>query len=109
MAKSIITKITDDLDGSDDARTIKFGFDGDLYEIDLNEQHYNEMKDFLAPFIKAGLKAPSARAPRTPSATKQSREELQRVRAWAKGQGMAVNDRGRVSQVVQDAYYQAHH
>jgi hypothetical protein len=108
MAKETIIKITDDIDGSEDARTVKFGFDGDQYEIDLNESHYGELKDFLDRFIKAGTKTSSGKTQRASSPAKATREELQRIRAWAKEQGMTVNDRGRISQAVQDAYHQAH-
>jgi Lsr2 len=39
MAKTVITQVTDDLDGSTGAETITFGFRGTNYEIDLGRRN----------------------------------------------------------------------
>ena len=38
MSKSVSVIITDDLDGSENAETVSFGFDGVTYEIDLGKR-----------------------------------------------------------------------
>lgn len=38
MSKSVSVIITDDLDGSENAETVSFGFDGVIYEIDLGKR-----------------------------------------------------------------------
>lgn len=108
MAKNVITLISDDLDGSADAKTRTFGLGGDQFEIDLSDKNYEELASFLSRYISAGTKTSSAKAQRAASPAKANRAELQKIRAWAKAEGMAVNDRGRVSQAVQDAYHAAH-
>ena len=39
MAKTVITQITDDLDGSTGAETISFAYRGTTYEIDLGRRN----------------------------------------------------------------------
>ena len=39
MAKQIIHKLVDDLDGGDAEETVKFALDGIQYEIDLSEEN----------------------------------------------------------------------
>lgn len=106
--KNVIIQISDDLDGTPDAKTRTFGFGGDQFEIDLSDKNYEVLESFLAPYISAGTKTSSARAQRAASPAKTSREEMRKIRAWAKSTGMEVNDRGRVPQSIQDAYHAAH-
>ena len=54
MSRQLQTLITDDLDGSDAAGTVRFGYEGVEYEIDLNEEHLQEFEEFLAPYIEYG-------------------------------------------------------
>ena len=102
MAQEIQTLFIDDLDGSEADGTIRFGLDGTDYEIDLNTDHAQALREALAPYISAarrpggtsggGARRP-ARAARKASAGEPNTTE---VREWAKAQGMAVKDRGRV-------------
>ena len=39
MAKNVSVIVTDDLDGSENAETVSFGFDGVTYEIDLAKKN----------------------------------------------------------------------
>ena len=70
MAQQVITKYTDDLDGSDAAGSVEFALDGRAYEIDLNDQNAARLRDVLAPFVAAARRAggrghqPSAARPR---------------------------------------------
>ncbi|MDI3211751.1 Lsr2 family protein [Arthrobacter sp. AL12] len=113
MAKTTITKITDDLDGSDNASSYTFAWGKDQYEIDLSEKNAKELEDFLGKYIDVASKV-TARLPRERSAStsaarsSSNKEELQKVRQWAKDNGYDVSERGRVAQTVQDAYRAAH-
>ncbi len=51
MAKSVVTTIIDDIDGSSDASTITFALDGVAYSIDLGPKNEKKLRDALAPFI----------------------------------------------------------
>ena len=45
--------ITDDLDGTPDAETRSFGYDGRTYEIDLGAVNSAKLDQVLAPYIEA--------------------------------------------------------
>jgi nucleoid-associated protein Lsr2 len=98
VAQKIQTLFIDDLDGSAAEGTVRFGLDGAEYEIDLNAEHAQALRDALARYVGAARRANgSARRPvrngRRPSASGLSTTE---VREWAKAQGIEVKDRGRV-------------
>lgn len=101
--------VKDDLDGSENAKSYKFGWGDDQYEIDLSDQNAKELQDFLGKYINAAAKVTS-RLPRgdRSSAPKSNKEELQKIRAWAQEQGLNVAPRGRVSQDIQEKYRAAH-
>jgi hypothetical protein len=98
VAQKIQTLFIDDLDGSEAEGTIRFGLDGTEYEIDLNAEHAQALRDVLARYVHAarrprgGARRP-ARGGRQASAGGVNSTE---VREWAKAQGIDVKDRGRV-------------
>ncbi|SDH32992.1 Lsr2 family protein [Microbacterium sp. 77mftsu3.1] len=99
MAKQSIT--VDDIDGTQDAKTIEFAFDGDSYEIDLAAHNVNKLHDALAPFIEAARKQPKTKGAR-PARSRNT--ESKDVREWAAKNGHDVPARGRIPQSVMDAY-----
>lgn len=113
MAKETITIVRDDLDGTEGASSYKFGWGDDQYEIDLTDNNAKELEDFLSKYIDKAAKV-TARLPRqaststSRSSSSSNKEELQKIRQWAKDNGYEVSDRGRVSQSIQDAYRAAH-
>ena len=98
MAQKIQILLIDDLDGSEAEGTIRFGLDGTEYEIDLNAEHAQALRDALARYVRAARRAGGgarrpARGGRRASAGGVDSTE---VREWAKAQGIDVKDRGRV-------------
>ena len=98
MAQKVQTLFIDDLDGSAAEGTVRFGLDGTDYEIDLNAEHAQALRDALARYVRAGRRVgggsrPQARGRRKASANGLNTTE---VREWAKAQGIEVKDRGRV-------------
>ena len=74
------------------------GSDGTEYEIDLNAEHAQALRDALARYVQAARRAGfgarrSARGGRRASGSGVDSTE---VREWAKAQGIDVKDRGRV-------------
>ena len=64
MAQKIQTLFIDDLDGSEAEGTVRFGLDGTEYEIDLNTEHAQALRDALARYVGAARRAGgSARRP----------------------------------------------
>ena len=57
MAQKVQTLFVDDLDGSAAEGTVRFGLDGTDYEIDLNTEHAQALRDALARYVSAGRRA----------------------------------------------------
>lgn len=113
MAKQIIQKLIDDLDGGEADGTVTFAFDGMTYEIDLSEKNEANFRKLMAPFMDAGTRVGKAlstsatirQAKQTKTATTaQNREWNTKVREWAAANGYEVNDRGRIPVYIVDAY-----
>jgi hypothetical protein len=51
MAKTVIVKLTDDLDGGDADETLTFALDGRSYEIDVSSANAARLRDALKPFV----------------------------------------------------------
>jgi len=107
MSKNVSVIVTDDLDGSDNAETVSFGFDGVTYEIDLAKKNRAKLEKALAPYIEAGRRVPRA-GRRTEGRAGGSSTDRSAVRAWAKSAGLEVSDRGRVSAEIMRQYEAAH-
>jgi len=96
--------LTDDIDGStDDVQPVSFSVNGTTYSLDLGADNRAAMVEALQPFI---MNATPSRRSRTKG--KPRAEGTSDVRRWARDNGFAVRDRGRIPQHVQDAYA-AHH
>jgi Lsr2 len=54
VAQKVQTLFIDDLDGSAVEGTVRFGLDGTEYEIDLNAEHAQQLRDALAAYVRAG-------------------------------------------------------
>lgn len=111
MAQTTI--VTDDLDGSPNAETIEFGFDGVMYTIDLARKNRTAFEKALKPYLTAATRqvarrsssdSNTRRARRSSNGRRSSGVDLAAVRAWAAEQGIEVSSRGRVAQDVIDAY-----
>jgi hypothetical protein len=107
MAKNVSVVVTDDLDGSESAETVSFGFGGVAYEIDLAKKNRAKLEKALAPFIEAGRRVPGSRR-HTPSRPGGSTVDRSAVRAWAKTAGLKVSERGRISADIMRQYEAAH-
>ena len=98
MAQKIQTLFIDDLDGSEAEGTVRFGLDGAEYEIDLNAEHAQALRDALARYVQAARRAGGGprRSARSARGARAGGVDSTEVREWAKAQGMEVKDRGRV-------------
>jgi hypothetical protein len=111
MAKTVVT--TDDLDGSPNAETVTFSFDGRSFEIDLSKKSRAALEKALKPYIDAGRAVGSRSGTRSGGnargrGRRSSAVDLAAVRAWAADNGIAVSDRGRISTSVLEQYQAAH-
>jgi len=93
MATKMTVALEDDLEGGPADETMRFAIGGTAYEIDLNKKNARAFRKQLAPFVEHARKAGRGqRRPRTSSTRQRSGD----IRAWAKGQGIAVSGRGRI-------------
>ena len=68
MAQKVTIVLEDDLDGGPADETVRFGFEGTDYEIDLSAKNARAFRKGLAPFIEHARKAgrgPARRSART--------------------------------------------
>jgi hypothetical protein len=106
------TLIIDDLTGDTGARTRNLRFDGVDYEIDLTDASFAELRKALKPYLRAarplsgGGPLTEARGGRRASRPKAKTGETEAsvIRSWARANGVAVTERGRVAPAVRDAW-----
>jgi hypothetical protein len=67
-----MTRLVDDIDGSQAVTTLSFALDGRSYEIDLSESHLSALQQALAPFITAARAVPNGRRPAPAPAPKRA-------------------------------------
>jgi|tagenome__1003787_1003787.scaffolds.fasta_scaffold20500966_1 hypothetical protein len=114
MAKRVHISMTDDLDGTEGAEAVQFGYDGRTYEIDLTEDNRQELEEFLQRYIDAARRVGGQGRQRSRGrSTRRERAasndvDRDAVRAWAAEQGVAVAQRGRIAKKVMNAYREAH-
>ena len=115
MAQKVITEFIDDIDGSPAERTFTFAVDGTHYEIDLSADNIAEFNSAIGGFIESARKVKvsknsDGRRVRSAGAdgSRQSREQTQAVREWARQHGHNISNRGRIPASIQQAFDQAH-
>lgn len=107
VARKHIVRLIDDLTGADASETVSFALDGALYEIDLSEDNAQRLRETLSVYIANGRRASAAgRSGRRGS--RADREQTAAIRAWARANGFAIGDKGRIPTMVIDAYNASH-
>jgi hypothetical protein len=97
MAQKIQTLFIDDIDGGAAEGTVRFGLDGNNYEIDLSAKNDEELRNTLKQYIACARKASSAGRRGTARATRRSSGiDAVAARAWARENGYDIKERGRV-------------
>lgn len=105
MARKTIVTLEDDLDGSKASETVNFAVDGAEYEIDLNDEHANELREALGRYIDVARKTSGSRSRQV---RKASGNDAKTIRMWALDNGIQVNTRGRIQADVVEKYQAAH-
>jgi hypothetical protein len=105
MAQRVVVVLEDDIDGGHADETVRFGYDGNSYEIDLSRGNAQTLRNTLGKYIEHGRKASSRSRSVRPV---RSRVDNSAVRAWAKSRGMEINERGRIPDSVMKEYRATH-
>ena len=115
MARKVQVILSDDLDESLSAdETVSFALDGTSYEIDLADKNAQEMRDAFSRYVSAARKVSrggnraSGGGRSRATGGRMDREQAGAIRDWARKNGHAVSDRGRIPASVVEAYEAAH-
>ena len=107
--KRTIVELLDDFDGTSSATTVDFSFEGVQYEIELSDEHLEEMREYLAPYIDHARKVGSRHRPPAPKQRVAAKKvDNKAVRAWAVEQRIEVSRTGRIPASVVEQYEAAH-
>jgi hypothetical protein len=106
MAKEVITRLLDDLDGSPADETVRFGLDGRSYEIDLSTKNGEKLRKALAPYLDKARVAGSSGAGRRGGRRRGADRDFEpsAVREWAAKKGIQLSTRGRIPSDVVEKY-----
>ena len=116
MAREVIEKLVDDLDGGEAAESVQFGLDGRTYSVDLSELNAEALRSALAPFIAVGTPDGNVRFGRVQPQLRGARRARRTVnvdsgagspraiREWAAQQGRPLAARGRIPAEVKAEY-----
>ncbi len=115
MAQRVQVILVDDMDGGEASETVSFGLDGSSYEMDLSGDNAAKMREVFASYVgqarRSGRPASGGTGQRqrraTAPAARPGSGENAAVRAWAKENGHAVSERGRISTEIRNAYEKA--
>ena len=88
-------------------RLRRFSIDGRDYEIDLCARHSERFDEAVSSFASHARKA-SGRLVRAKRRTAAHRKHSAQVRAWARANGFALSERGRIPSDVVSRYESTH-
>ena len=114
MARKVQVILSDDLDENLSAdETVSFALDGTSYEIDLAEKNAKELREAFSRYVTAARKVgrgnrASGGGRSRATGGRMDREQAGAIRDWARKNGHAVSDRGRIPASVVEAYEAAH-
>src|SRR5687767_3479552 len=105
MATKTHIVLVDDLTGERADTTVTFALDKTEYEIDLSNENAAEMRHGISRYVDATRKV-TGRGRRSAPAAKPTYAgyDPAAVRAWAAGQGIEVNARGRIKADVVEQF-----
>ncbi|WP_226351925.1 MULTISPECIES: Lsr2 family protein [unclassified Pseudonocardia] len=110
MAQVTRVELLDDLEGGPADETVRFGVDGKSYVIDLKSENVELFRAAVADFVAAARRDTTGgvRVARRAASTDEMKARNQAIREWARENGYAVADRGRISVEITHAYEQNH-
>jgi uncharacterized membrane protein len=111
MAREVIEKLIDDLDGGAAEETVSFALDSATYEIDLSKKNALAFRKALDRYVKAARRSSTSgrssrrrSAPSAPTRRPERDYDISQLREWAGANDVAVPARGRIPQAVVEQY-----
>lgn len=117
MAERVVRQLIDDLDGTEildgSGERVEFALRGVTYQIDLTAGNVAKLDKALKPYVDAAVRIAGGRGrPRKSTDGSQpgraSKEQLSAIRDWARKNGHAISDRGRIKADVVEAFEASH-
>ena len=115
MASRQVLTVVSDLSGAEIphevSATVRFGLNRTDYEIDLTENEQRALRDLLAPYVTAARsirRVTRAGAATTDLAATRAAPTPREIRKWASEHGHEVPKRGRIPELVNEAYRIVH-
>jgi len=111
MATSVV--VLSDLSGEPGATTRRVTVGSTSYEVDMTDSEFNDYETVLAPYVAVGRKVvnPSGFSGEVPLRRRTGRRssvETAAIKSWGRQNGFQFKDKGRLPQVLLDAYQAAH-
>ena len=107
MVSRTLVILEDDLDGGEATQTVKLGYQGAEFELDLSDKNADKLKKALRPFLEAARRT-GGRRKAAVSAKSNGSSDTAAIREWATANGYEVSARGRISAGLREAYEAAH-
>jgi hypothetical protein len=117
MAQRVQVTLVCDLHDDEDTpanENVTFALDGSSYEIDLCDDHAAELRDAFAPYVGVARRLTGRTGSRTTGTARRTGRgrrgastggaDPADVRAWARSNGVAVSERGRIPASVLEQY-----
>jgi len=109
MARKVQVVLEDDIHGGLADETVYFGLDGTTYEIDLSESNARALRDALGTYVTHARKVTGQRPARPGRKGRAAASDRPgQIRAWARANGIEVNERGRIPAELAARYDAAH-
>jgi hypothetical protein len=106
MAQKVRVLLTDDVDGTEipsgKGETVVFGLDGKSYEIDLTSKNATALRRAIKPYVDAGRPLKGSHTRR--AVRSKVGADTRTIKEWARANGYAVKDRGRVPNEIRQAF-----
>lgn len=113
MARRTVVTYYSDISGVEIAEEgvgVQFSLDRDSFEIDLSAKEHETLRQALAPFVAAARAAaptPATRPRKRDGAPPADGPDARTLRIWGYENGFDVPARGRVPELVREAYQAA--
>ena len=113
MAEETITRLVDDLDGSDASQKVLLGLNGEWRALDLSDDNHGKLMQALGTFWDAALPVKGSAGGRQGGERSRATKPQQRdydlgiLREWAAEQKVSIPARGRIPGSVVEQYQAA--
>src|SRR5688572_21464391 len=104
MATKTEVVLIDDLTGDRADTTVKFSLDKTEYELDLTNENADALREALSRYVNSARKVSGGGRRAVSGKASYSGYDPAAVRAWANGQGIEVNARGRIKADVVEQF-----